>query len=106
MCLGVPGRVVEVNGATAIVDFLGVQRTVRLGLVDRPVGPGDYVLNHVGYAIRRIPDADIAETLAMYEQLLREACDDSADADLMGADEPGELETPGRPGFAVDAPNG
>ena len=63
MCLGVPGRVVEVDGSSALVDFFGVQRHVRLELVDQPVAPGDYILNHVGYAIRRIPEADIEGTL-------------------------------------------
>ena len=94
MCLGVPGRVVEVNGITAIVDFFGVQRTVRLELVDQPIAPGDYVLNHVGYAIRRIPEDDIAGTLALYEQLLRDACDGD-DADLMAADVRAEIEGTG-----------
>jgi hydrogenase expression/formation protein HypC len=91
MCLGVPGRIVDVNGVTAIVDFFGVQRSVRLDLVDQPVAPGDYVLNHVGYAIRRIPDGDVAGTLALYEQLLRDACGDEAGADLMAADVRSEL---------------
>ena len=86
MCLGVPGRVVEVHDLVAVVDFFGVCRQVRLELVDHPVAPGDYILNHVGYAIRRIPEEDIAGTLAMYEQLLREAEDD-----LMAADVQGEL---------------
>ena len=86
MCLGVPGRVVRVDGMTALVDFFGVSRHVRLELVDQPVAPGDYILNHVGYAIRRIPEEDIEGTLAMYEQLLREAEDD-----LMAADVQGEL---------------
>jgi hydrogenase expression/formation protein HypC len=86
MCLGVPGRVIEVHGTIALVDFFGVSRQVRLELVDEPVGPGDYILNHVGFAIRRIPEADIAGTLAMYRQLLREAEDD-----LMAADVQGEL---------------
>ena len=86
MCLGVPGRVVEVNGTSALVDFFGVYRHVRLELVDQPVSPGDYILNHVGYAIRRIPEADIEGTLDMYRQLLREA-----DDDLMAADVRGEL---------------
>lgn len=94
MCLGVPGRVVEVNGITAVVDFFGIRRTVRLELVDEPVAPGDYVLNHVGYAIRRIPQDDIEGTLALYEQLLREASDD--DSDLMAADVRGELHATGR----------
>lgn len=86
MCLGVPGRIVEVNGLLATVDFFGVRRVVRLELVDQPVGPGDYILNHVGYAIRRIPEDDIEGTLALYEQLLREG-----DDDLMGADVRGEI---------------
>ena len=86
MCLGVPGRVLEVHGTMALVDFFGVSRQVRLELVDEPVAPGDYILNHVGFAIRRIPESDIAGTLAMYQQLMREA-----EADLMAADVQGEL---------------
>ncbi len=64
MCLGVPGRVLEVDGLTATVDFWGVRRQVRLDVVDEPVAPGDYILNHVGFAIRRIPAEEIGETLA------------------------------------------
>jgi hydrogenase expression/formation protein HypC len=86
MCLGVPGFVVEVHGNIALVDFFGAYRHVRLELVDQPVSPGDYILNHVGYAIRRIPEEDIEGTLAMYRQLLRDA-----DDDLMAADVRGEL---------------
>lgn len=73
MCLGVPGRVVSVDGILATVDFWGVRREVRLDVVDEPVAPGDYVLNHVGFAIRRIPEAEIAETLALYDLLLSTA---------------------------------
>ena len=35
--------------------------------------PGDYILNHVGYAIRRIPAEEIGATLALYEELLARA---------------------------------
>jgi len=87
MCLGVPGRVIEVHGNVATVDFWGVRRQVLLDVVDEPVAPGDYILNHVGYAIRRIPESDIAETLALYEQLLQVAEQD----DLMAADVRGEI---------------
>jgi hydrogenase expression/formation protein HypC len=48
------------------------------------VSPGDYILNHVGFAIRRIPPEEIGETLALYEQLLREAGDDVMAADVRG----------------------
>ena len=89
MCLGVPGRIVSVEGLVAIVDFWGIRREVRLELVDQPVQPGDYILNHVGYAIRRIPEDDIEGTLELYGQLLREAA--ANDTDLMAADVRGEL---------------
>jgi hydrogenase expression/formation protein HypC len=88
MCLGVPGRVLEIHDSTAIVDFWGVRKEVRLDIVDEPVAPGDYILNHVGFAIRRIPEEAIGETLALYEMLLRE---DIAN-DLMTIDIRGEIE--------------
>jgi hydrogenase expression/formation protein HypC len=93
MCLGVPGRVVDIDdlGLVATVDFFGVRRQVRLELVDQPVAPGDYILNHVGYAIRRIPEDDIEGTLALYEQLLREATEAGND-DLMAADVRSEVD--------------
>ena len=87
MCLGVPGKVIEIDGILATVDFWGVRRQIRLDIVDEPVAPGDYVLNHVGYAIRRIPSEDIGETLELYESLLAE----SSEEDLMAADVRGEL---------------
>ena len=88
MCLGVPGKIVDIDGSIATVDFWGVRRQVRLDVVDEPVQPGDYILNHVGYAIRRIPSEEIAATLELYEELLRHA---AADEDLMAADVRGEI---------------
>jgi hydrogenase expression/formation protein HypC len=96
MCLGVPGLVVEVDELTALVDFWGVRRRVRLDLVDEPVAIGDYVLNHVGFAIRRIPPEDIEGTLALYEQLLKEA----GPNDLMAADVRSEVAGAGGAGRA------
>lgn len=87
MCLGVPGKVIEINGLTAVVDFFGVRRETRLDVVDEPVAPGDYILNHVGFAIRKIPAEEIEETLALYEMLLREA-----ESDIMAADVRGEMD--------------
>jgi len=92
MCLGVPGQVVEVHGLTATVDFWGVRREVRLDIVDEPVEAGDYILNHVGFAIRKIPATEVVETLALYEQLLEEA-----ETDIMAADVRGEIDATKRP---------
>jgi hydrogenase expression/formation protein HypC len=91
MCLGVPGKVVSVEGLVALVDFFGVRRETRLDVIDEPVEPGDYVLNHVGFAIRKIPADDIRETLALYELLLREA-----GGDMMADDVRSEIEASSR----------
>lgn len=72
MCLGAPGKVVEVDGNSAVVDFWGVRRKVALDIVDEAVGVGDHVLVHVGFAIRRIAPEDLAETLAFFESMAGE----------------------------------
>lgn len=91
MCLGVPGRIIEINGSVATVDFWGIRRSVFLDIVDEPVEVGDYILNHVGFAIRRIPTESIGETMSMYEQLMRENGEDP-----MALDVAGEIEATGK----------
>jgi len=68
MCLAVPGRIVEIEGANAKVDFGGVVRRVNVSLVDADVG--DYVLVHVGFAIKVLEEGDAREILEMWEQIL------------------------------------
>ena len=94
MCLGVPGKVLAIDGLNATVDFFGVRKELRLDIVDEPVQVGDYVLNHVGFAIRRIPASEIGETLLLYDELLRRADAD----DLMALDVRGELAAVGDDG--------
>ncbi|MDP9193361.1 MAG: HypC/HybG/HupF family hydrogenase formation chaperone [Acidobacteriota bacterium] len=79
---------IEVREFTATVDFWGVRKDVSLAIVDEPVAPGDYILNHVGFAIRRIPPEAVEETLALYETLLG---DDEDSDDLMTSDVRGEI---------------
>jgi hydrogenase expression/formation protein HypC len=87
MCLGVPGKVLSIDGQEASVDFFGVKRKVRLDIVDEPVAVGDYILNHVGFAIRRIPDGEVEETLKLFQDFL--AATDAQDP--MAADVRGEI---------------
>lgn len=76
MCLGVPGQVLAVRGKIATVDFWGVKKNVRLDDVSEAIVPGDYIIDHAGFAVRKLADSDIAETLGMYEVILSEAgCD-------------------------------
>jgi hydrogenase expression/formation protein HypC len=84
MCLAIPGRIEEIvdeENRLARVDVAGVRRTINVGLLDddgRGVGPGDWVLIHVGFAMSRV---DEEEAIATRRQLER-----------MGADYEAELE--------------
>ena len=72
MCLAIPGQVVEVideANQLAQVDVSGVRRTVNIGLLGDEVGPGEWVLIHVGFALSRIDEQEAHATL----RLLREA---------------------------------
>ena len=63
MCLGIPGRVIEIVSTDfqiARVDVSGVQRSVNFGhLADEPLAVGDWVLIHVGFAIRKMEEAEV-----------------------------------------------
>ncbi len=88
MCLGVPGKVLAIEGLNATVDIFGVKKELRLDIVDEPVQVGDYVLNHVGFAIRRIPPEEVQETIALFDQILDVT---GAKDDLMAMDVRGEM---------------
>ena len=52
MCVALPGKVIEIQEKTAVVDFNGNQVTARTGLVDIKVG--DYVLVHAGCILQKV----------------------------------------------------
>jgi hydrogenase expression/formation protein HypC len=71
MCLAIPMRLIEIDGAAAVAEVDGVTRQVRLDLLPEAV-LGDYVLIHAGLAIARV-DADQAEeTLSFLRNLADE----------------------------------
>ncbi len=61
MCLAVPGRVLEVSGDRARVDFNGNQSEVCTALTPQ-AAPGEWVLVHAGFAITMLDEADARET--------------------------------------------
>ena len=77
MCLGIPGRIVEltdVDNLMAKVDVAGVQRPVNIACVADAGHPaercvGSWVLVHVGFAMSRIDEAEAHKTLALLSEL-------------------------------------
>ena len=73
MCLGIPGRIVELRDddglAMGVVDFGGVRREVCLAYVRDEVDIGDYVIVHVGFAITRVDEAEARRTFQALEEM-------------------------------------
>ena len=77
MCLGIPGRIVQVTDANdriAIVDIGGVRRPINICfIVEDGQAPesyvGEWVLVHVGFAMGRIDEAEAERTLELLHEL-------------------------------------
>jgi hydrogenase expression/formation protein HypC len=71
VCLAIPGQIMEVvdeSNRLARVDVAGVQRNVNIGLLDG-VGPGDWVLIHVGFAISQVDEEEARATRDLLERM-------------------------------------
>ena len=79
MCLGIPGKIVEIRAsdpfATALVDYGGVRKEACLAYIPDAVA-SEYVIVHVGFAITRVDEGEALRTLdvlrAMGDQVAQE----------------------------------
>jgi hydrogenase expression/formation protein HypC len=72
MCLGIPGRLLEIYREHDVlmgkVDFSGVCKRVCLEHVPQ-VQPGDYVLVHVGFALSVLDAEEAGRVFAFLEEM-------------------------------------
>lgn len=75
MCLGIPGRVVQIvdgfGDQVALVDVEGAQRRVNIGMLDVPPEPGHWILIHMGFAMQIIDESGARQALAGLEMMGR-----------------------------------
>jgi hydrogenase expression/formation protein HypC len=99
MCLGIPGRLVELiddDEHLARVDVNGVGRIISIALLEgEALSPGDWVLIHVGFALSKIDEHEADETLQALRQMGQ--ADDDEVEDLANS------ETSTREGLGVRA---
>jgi len=72
MCLGIPGRVIDIweesGTRMGCVDFGGTTKTVCLAfLPDMQIG--EYTIVHAGFALTRLDEVSANETLKMFADL-------------------------------------
>ena len=73
MCLGVPGKVIEIYETEGLkmgkIDFGGVVREACLAYVPE-IEVGEYTVIHVGFAISQLSEEEAQETLEILRQLV------------------------------------
>lgn len=73
MCLGIPGRIVEVHDdhglSMGTVDFGGVRREICLAYVADEIEPGDYAIIHVGFAIAKVDEDEAKRTFEVLREM-------------------------------------
>lgn len=69
MCLAIPGKIIEIEGDKAKVDFgEGNIYKANVSLIDAKVGK--WVLVHAGYAIQVMEEEEAEATLSLFDELL------------------------------------
>jgi hydrogenase expression/formation protein HypC len=68
MCLGIPGKILKIDGTKATTEMFGVEREVSIMLLEN-VNVGDYVIVHAGSAISLIDEEEAQKTLEIFNEL-------------------------------------
>lgn len=70
MCLGVPMRIVEINGFSARCEARGIERNASLFLLQHEdLEVGDLVMIHVGNAIQKMTEEDAQTAWDLYDEV-------------------------------------
>ncbi len=72
MCLAIPARVTEIKDdfATCRVGDSETFITVSIMLMEGTVEPGDYLIVHAGFALRKLAPEDAEESLRILRQMV------------------------------------
>jgi hydrogenase expression/formation protein HypC len=68
MCLGIPAKVLSVDGQEAVVSIGDIRYTASLKLLEN-ISPGDYIILHAGFAIEKVDPEEAAATIRLFKQI-------------------------------------
>ena len=71
MCLAIPGKILEINGNSALVDFDGIKQKIIIALIQNPE-IGKFVIVHAGYAIEMMNEKDALEAIEQWKEMSEE----------------------------------
>ena len=83
MCLGVPMKIIELDGYSATCEAKGIRRKVSLFLMQHDaLEIGDMVMVHVGNAIQKMSEEEAHSAWELYDEML--ALETQASAEING----------------------
>ena len=71
MCLAIPGKILNIDGNSALIDFDGIKQKVIIALIQNPE-VGKFVIVHAGYAIEMIDEKEALEAIEQWKELAEE----------------------------------
>jgi len=71
MCLAIPGKILSIDGNSALIDFDGIKQKVIIALILDPK-VGKFVIVHAGYAIEMMDEKDALEAIDQWKELAEE----------------------------------
>jgi hydrogenase expression/formation protein HypC len=74
MCLGIPLKIVNIDGNFGIGEMNGIKRKVRCDFIP-DIKIGDYVMVHAGFAMERMDEASANSTADAFleiEEIMKE----------------------------------
>jgi hydrogenase expression/formation protein HypC len=69
MCLGIPMKVLNIEGEKAIAEIGGIEKEISIALVE-DLKVGDYVIVHAGFAIEKLDEKEALETLELIREII------------------------------------
>ena len=68
MCLGLPAKVLSIDGNNSNVEMMGVTSTISIELLEN-VKIGDFVLVHAGCAIQILDQEEALKTIEIFQEI-------------------------------------
>lgn len=68
MCLGIPMKLIKIDGDEGLVESAGLKRSANLSFIKDP-RIGDYLLVHAGFAMEKVKPKEAVKTLKLLREI-------------------------------------
>ena len=66
MCLAIPGKITEINGDVATIDYIKEQRKAMI--LENKFNVGDYVIVQAGVVLQKVSEKEARKSLELFNK--------------------------------------